>query len=66
MFESDPKLQPNIHDWYEYENKLRRQFTVLCSENQQMFILTLKDLNRMKTEYQEHYDEIFDQKIIRL
>lgn len=66
IFEADSKLEPNLQKWFDYENKLRRLFTVLCSESQQMFILTLSDLTRMKTEFEEHYFEIFNEKVDRL
>ena len=31
-----------------------------------MYILTLEDLDRLKSEYKEYYDEIFKDSLIRL
>lgn len=59
VFDQNKELKTDFQLWYDYQNKLRRMFTVLCQETHEMFILTLPDLNRMKQEYNEHYNEIF-------
>lgn len=66
IFESDPKVKPDFDLWYDYMNKLRRIFSVASTEDHQMFILTLNDLYRMRTQFKEYYDEIFDDKFNQL
>ena len=52
--------------WTNLKNKLRRIFTVKSADNHEMFILTLEDLERMRTEHKEYYDQIFKDGMIRL
>jgi hypothetical protein len=44
ILEADPTIEKDLELWYDYQNKLRRMFSVICSANHQMFILTLNDL----------------------
>jgi hypothetical protein len=39
---------------------------VKSADNHEMFILTLEDLERMRTEHKEYYDQIFKDGMIRL
>lgn len=45
--------------WIEDYNKYRRFFTVLSSDDHEMYILTLEDLNDMRAEHKEYYYDIF-------
>ena len=52
--------------WTLHKTKLRRLFTVKSTDNHEMFILTLEDLETMRSEHKEFYNEIFKSGMIRL
>jgi len=52
--------------WTLHKTKLRRIFTVKSMDNNEMFILTLEDLETMRSEYKDFYNEIFKNGMIRL
>ena len=66
VFDQNKELQPDFQSWYEYQSKLRHQSTVICNETHEMVILTLSDLNRMKYEYTDYFNEIFKNALFRL
>lgn len=66
IFEYKPELDPKFEEWVEYQPKLRRMFSVMSYDENQLFILTLGDLHRMKTDYIKMYDELFDCSFMRV
>lgn len=66
IFEQKQITQPSFDMWTMHQSKLRRIFTVKSCDDHDMYILTLEDLERLKNEYKEYYDEIFQDSLMRL
>lgn len=56
-----------LDKFIEHKNLLKRQFTVAAmAENVETLTLSLQDIHRMKQEFYEQYEELFQQASIRL
>ena len=56
-----------LDKFIEHKNLLKRQFTVAAmTENVETLTLSLQDIHRMKQEFYEQYEELFQQASIRL
>lgn len=53
-------------EWMQYPEKMKRQFTVRSQTNCELLTISVKDLERMKYEFIQEYDALFDNKVIRL
>jgi CRP-like cAMP-binding protein len=52
--------------WFQRKELVHRQFTVLATKDIECLTLSIQDLNRMKQEFFETYELMFDQQLIRL
>jgi hypothetical protein len=60
--------EPNqdIENWISHKDKLHRQFTAMSQTRCEILTLSINDLNRMKHEFQEPYEQLFDGAYLRL
>lgn len=56
----------DFDEWMQYPEKMKRQFTVRSQTNCELLTISVKDLERMKYEFIQEYDALFDNKVIRL
>lgn len=45
-------------DWVTHQDKIKRNFTVMATGDSDIMMLSLQDLNRMKLEFLEYYDNL--------
>ena len=60
------KYELEFDDWMQYPEKMKRQFTVRSQTTCELLTVSVKDLERMKYEFNDEYNTLFDNKIVRL
>lgn len=55
-----------LNDWIVHKHLLKRQFTTMATEDSQLLSLSLHDLNRMKHEFLEPYENLFNEAFDKL
>jgi hypothetical protein len=58
--------QINEDDWLSQKEKIKRQFTVMSVSNSELLTLSINDINRMKSEFQEAYLKLIENSYSRL
>jgi CRP-like cAMP-binding protein len=56
----------DFEEWMQYPEKIKRQFTVRSQTNCELLTITIKDLERMSNEFNDEYNVLFDNKVVRL
>ena len=56
----------DFSNWFQRKELIHRQFTILAVKDIECLTLSIQDLNRMKQEFFETYELMFDQQLIRL
>ena len=56
----------DMENWLSYKESLKRQFTVMSSTQCELLMLNLTDLNRMRMEFVEAYESLYDCAYARL
>lgn len=56
----------DFEEWMQYPEKMKRQFTVRSQSNCELLSISVKDLERMKYEFNQEYNILFDNKVVRL
>ncbi len=55
-----------FNDWIQYKDILRRQFSVMSQTNCDLLLLSIHDLNKMRWEFLEAYEALFQNAYNRL
>lgn len=55
-----------LNDWIVHKHLLKRQFTTMAIEDTELMSLSLQDLNRMKHEFLEPYENLFNEAFDKL
>jgi CRP-like cAMP-binding protein len=53
--------QNNLENWIQQKGKLMRQFTCVAEQKSHLLQLTIEDLNRMKMEFLDSFEELFQE-----
>lgn len=60
------KTKFELDTWFSHKDILQRQFTVMSLKESEALILSISDLFRMKQEFLEAYEKMFNDSYIRL
>ena len=55
-----------LNEWIKYKDKMKRQFTVMAFQQCELLSFSINDLNRMKAEFLDAYEDLFNDAYQRL
>ena len=56
----------HLEEWLNFRDRLKRQFTIQCKDQCELLTLSIHDLNIMKNEFKEAYNNIFENSFTHL
>lgn len=56
----------DLENWISHKDVLQRQFTVMALQESEAMSFNIQDLNRMKQEFLEVYEKMFNDSLQRL